>query len=400
MRKWLPRIGVAVAALAIIAMIIISSLPEKSPAEVIGKPTIVPVVVTKRKIVAEGLVVPIKNAALSFATTGVISDVLVQEGDHVEEGDVIALLSGNEDQAASVAEAELNLLTAKHELELLYADAELKRAEAQLALAEAQKEYDESERKRHSKDYIRGSEDSIKNAEAALTVAEEKLSEAQGMYGYLEGMSADDPTRANALLHLNQLIHDRDTAAANLAYLKGKPGELEIAEADGKLALAEAELNAAQRKFEDLVNGPSSAEVALLESEIASYEAQLAAATAAYNDLELIAPFSGEIVSSDLKIGEVVSFEAEPVYLADMSTWQIRTTDLTELNVVDIEEGMFVLVTFDALPDLELSGEVVAIQGLGEIVQGDVTYEVLVQLTEQDEKLRWNMTAYVTFFRQ
>ena len=159
-------------------------------------------------------------------------------------------------------------------------------------------------------------------------------------------------------------------------------------------------MSAAQRKFENLVDGPNPSEVALLEAKIASYEAQLVAAQAAYVDLELIAPFSGEIVSSNLKMGEVVNFDSQPVFIADMSTWQVTTTDLTELNVVDIEEDMFVLVTFDALPDLELAGKVVAIQGLGEIVQGDVTYEVLVELTEQDEKLRWNMTAYVTFFRQ
>lgn len=399
MKKWIPRVGVALGALAIIALIVISSLPEKTPAEISGHATAVPVVVTKRKIVAEGLVIPIKSAALSFSTSGVISEVLEEEGDLVQEGDVIALLSGNEDQAAAVADAELNLLSAKQELQDLHADAELARAEAQLALAEAQKAYDESSRKRHSQNYIRGSEDSIKNAEAALVIAEEKLSEGQGMYGYVEGLSPDDPTRANALLTINQLIHDRDTAFANLQYLRGKPGEYEIAESDGKLALAEAEMAAAQRKFEDLVDGPSPAEVALLEAKITSYEAQLAAARAAYVKLELIAPFSGVIVSSGLKVGEVVNFESKPVYLADMSTWQITTTDLTELNVVDIEEEMFVLVTFDALPDLELSGKVVSIQGLGEIVQGDVTYKVLVELTEQDEKLRWNMTAYVTFFR-
>jgi HlyD family secretion protein len=400
MRKWLPRIGIALAVAAIIALIIISSLPERTPAEITGSATAVPVVVTKRKIVAEGLVVPIKSAALSFSTTGVISDVFAEEGDFVVEGDVIALLSGNEDQAASVADAELNVLSAKQELETLHDDAELARAEAQLFLAETQKEYDTATRKRHSQNYIRGSEDSIKSAEAALVVAEERLSEAQGLYGYAEGLSADDPTRANALLSINQLIRERDTAAANLAYLKGKPGEFEVAEADGKLALAEAELAAAQRNFENLVNGPNPAEVALLEAKISSYEASLAAAKAAFVDLELIAPFSGEIVSSDLKIGEVVSFETDPIFMADMSTWQITTTDLTELNVVDINEEMYVLVTFDALPDLELAGKVVSIQGLGQIVQGDVTYEVLVELTEQDEKLRWNMTAYVTFFRQ
>ena len=226
MRKWLPRVGIALAAAAIIVMIVISSMPERTPEEITGNSTAVPVVITKRKIVAEGLVVPIKSAALSFSTTGVVSKVFAQEGDVVTEGDVIALLSGNEDQAASVADAELNLLSAKHELERLYDDADLARAEAQLALAEAQKEYDTATRKRHSQNYIRGSEDSIKNAEAALVIAEEKLSEAQGMYGYVEGLSPDDPTRANALLTINQLIQDRATAAANLAYLKGKPGRI------------------------------------------------------------------------------------------------------------------------------------------------------------------------------
>ena len=35
--------------------------------------------------------------------------------------------------------------------------------------------------------------------------------------------------------------------------------------------------------------------------------------------------------------------------VADLSAWQIETTDLTELNIAAVREGLSVTLTFDAL---------------------------------------------------
>ena len=54
------------------------------------------------------------------------------------------------------------------------------------------------------------------------------------------------------------------------------------------------------------------------------------------------------------------------------------------------------MVTFDALPDLELTGRVSAVEPYGESRQGDIVYTVVVMLDRQDPRLRWNMTAKVS----
>ncbi len=59
-------------------------------------------------------------------------------------------------------------------------------------------------------------------------------------------------------------------------------------------------------------------------------------------------------------------------------------------------EGDEVSLTFDAIPGLELPGQVLRIKPLGEEKLGDVTYTVIISPGEQDSRLKWGMTAVVT----
>ena len=81
--------------------------------------------------------------------------------------------------------------------------------------------------------------------------------------------------------------------------------------------------------------------------------------------------------------------------MADLSDWRIETDDLTEINVVYVQEGDRVAISIDALPDLELEGTVTRIKPLGENKQGDITYTATITPDSIDERLRWNMTASV-----
>ena len=81
---------------------------------------------------------------------------------------------------------------------------------------------------------------------------------------------------------------------------------------------------------------------------------------------------------------------------ADTSKWQIETTDLTKLNIAKVSEGTPATMTFDAIPDLELTGNVTPITPYGESKQGDIDYTVTITPDQQDPRLRWNMTAKVS----
>ena len=69
--------------------------------------------------------------------------------------------------------------------------------------------------------------------------------------------------------------------------------------------------------------------------------------------------------------------------IADLSLWQIETTDLTELNVLRLAEGDPVTVRMDAIDDLELQAKITRIKALGENKQGDITYTVIVTPEDQ-----------------
>ena len=91
----------------------------------------------------------------------------------------------------------------------------------------------------------------------------------------------------------------------------------------------------------------------------------------------------------------MVSPNTVAAIMLDAGAWHIETEDLSELDVVHIAVGDVVSVTVDALPDVTLAGVVREVQALGTNRQGDIVYTVVVDLTESDPRLRWNMTATI-----
>ena len=82
---------------------------------------------------------------------------------------------------------------------------------------------------------------------------------------------------------------------------------------------------------------------------------------------------------------------------ADFAAWQIETTDLTEFSVVTVQPRDRVTLQFDAVPGLELPGEVLRINPVGKDQRGDINYTALIRPLQTDARLRWNMTAAITF---
>ena len=81
-------------------------------------------------------------------------------------------------------------------------------------------------------------------------------------------------------------------------------------------------------------------------------EARIAASRADTARTVMRAPFAGTIAALDARMGEHVGIGSPMVRLADLTTLQIETDDLTELSVVRVVEGASATVTFDALPGL------------------------------------------------
>jgi len=93
----------------------------------------------------------------------------------------------------------------------------------------------------------------------------------------------------------------------------------------------------------------------------------------------------------------LIGTEKYAVQIADFSGWTIETSDLTELEVVDVREGQQVDIAPDALPGLTLKGTVESISQSYKLQGGDVLYTVKIRLDGTDPRLRWGMTVQTTF---
>ena len=350
--------------------------------------------------IAEASVVPLQSANLLFSTTGIVGTILQPEGSVVKKGDPIARLEGQERLQAALAAAQMQLVSAQQSLDKLKENGSVSRANAELKLANAEKALKDAKKDMERATYRRGTSEEINEAQAKLALTKDGYKQADSAFTGLAGLDDDNLAKAAALQILAGTRRARDKAQADLNYMLDKPDQYDLNIAKSKLSVAEANVETAKTDLAKLnSNGISSDDLALAEASVKNAESQAAAAQASLDDLTLTAPFGGTLIANNLKVGEQVSPTASvtQVVLADTSTWQIETTDLTELNVNNIKEGDPVKVTFDAVPGLELAGKVLRIQSLGTNKQGDITYKVTVTLDQQDDRLRWNMTALVAF---
>jgi HlyD family secretion protein len=360
----------------------------------------IPAVRSSTSVIAEGRVVPVQDAALSLPAVGVVDEVLVKEGDLVTADQPLLRLKGNEQLEAAVSVAELELLMAQQAVKDLNDSADLSRANVQMALADAMRDLDKAENRVVGKDYTRGDQETIDTARANLILAEDAVEEAEKQYDRVDDRPEDDPIRAAGFSALAAARRKRDTAQANLNYVLARPNDLDVGEIDAKLALAQAKVANAERQLERMKDGADADQLALAEARVQNATVALNAARARLEDLELTAPFAATVSSINITAGESVTPGTPAVQLADFSTWQVETTDLTELNIDRVRVGQPAMVRFDAIPDLDVVGRVTSIKPFGENRQGDVVYTVLLSLETPDPRLRWNMTASVTFLEK
>lgn len=393
--------------------------------------TPLPTVTAPEVVIVDGTVVPIRHAALSFATTGIVAQILVEEGDTVEAGTVLARLQ-NERQVIAIAQAEARVRSSRARLEKLKAGPspeEVAAAQAAVDIARANldsllegsrpedvaaAEAALAAAQANLRRLLNGAdEEQLIAALADLQNAEATLRQAQSAYDQVKWRNdvaalpqAAELERATNNYEAAKARYDLLAAGAKESEIAAAQAEVERARANldkartpataGQIAAVQAEVERAEAELALRQAGARPEDIAAAEAELMEAQANLMQSQAALAETELRAPFPGTVAALTLQVGEQVVAGTPVVQLADLSAWQIETDDLTEINVVHIQEGDRAILTFDALPEVEISGTVVRIRPLGESKQGDITYTATIQPDIQDERLRWNMTASVT----
>ena len=360
-------------------------------------PTAVPFVAADTRVVSEGRLVPRELKQLSFFSGGQVAEVLVEEGDLVKKGDVLARLGNREELESTIANAEVELLAAKQALKALTDDLPEAQTAALQALNDARDGLRDAERKMNGFNVTPDQID-VDVASANLALAKKALEAAKKNYQPYENKPENDYRRATYLSKLADAQERYDAAERGYNRLIGViPLDFELEQAQTELNIAQAKLQQAQDKYNLLKNGPDPDDVTNAQARIAATEATLTSAKAALSHLELIATINGTVVNQDIIVGQQVSAGQAVMTVADFSQMYAETDDLTEIEVVRISEGQAVKVVPDALTDLEISGKVELIDKVFEEKRGDITYTTRILLDKVDPGLRWGMTVAITF---
>lgn len=380
---------------------------------------------------ASGRIEPKAEVQVNFEANGIVAEVLVERGQHVTAGTVLARLE-TADLELAVSRSQVDLARAEAQLDQLYRPAlEEEVTSARAAVESAQANLDRA---------LEGpSQEDIASAQAAVESAQANLDRV------LEGLSQDEITAAAANLRRTEVVLKQAQWAYDQVAYRGEIGampqasQLEQATIDYEAALAnynmavrgatDADIAAARSQLAQanaglakLLEAPTTADIAAARSQLAQAEANLArlleepnaadvAAAQAAVDIaqigleqaqlnlakaSLIAPIVGIVSEVNVKQGEYPAGQAA-VILTDMSSYHIDV-EVDEIDIGRIMLGQHVTIAIDAIPSEDFAGHVADISPspVAGTSSGIVAYEVIIALESNDPMLMPGMTADAT----
>jgi multidrug resistance efflux pump len=344
-------------------------------------------------VIAEGVLIPVSAIELAFVQAGVVSEVFAQPGQMLAAGEPIARLAGIETIRAELAAAQLEQTLAQQALDQLYRDAFLIAVQAEQLLLDAQKVY-EGEASR----WNLGNPEDASDLELTLDdyiQAEQEYRQALDKLQSLLDKEETNRERRDAQDDFDREVQSLEEAYSDLLASKAENRQ-PLEDRHTRLLMSIANLEAARQQVERMRGNLDPDALAVAEARLQAATAHLAAVQATLTNFDLCAPFTGQLASLDVSIGESVLPGLPVAFFADTSSWIIETTDLAEIYIPSISLNDSVTVEFDAFPGEEFPGKVTGINSVGHKYQGDMTYQVTVTLESTDERFMWNMTASVT----
>jgi HlyD family secretion protein len=280
--------------------------------------------------------VEIRDALLAFNEQDRLTSVLVEEGDRVETGQLLAQLKTD-------------------------------RLHSMIAEAEGR---------------VQAQEEAVKRLEAGTRPEEIDQAKAE--------LAAAEARVANAQKTVDRLRRTAPSGASSIQTLD---------EAEAELRVEEAVLNVRRKALDLAIEGPRSEDIAQAKALLAASRAQLELLNVRLGDSELRAPSDGIILSRLLEPGEMAAPNLPVLSMALMDPKWVRTY-ISEPNLGRIEQGMTLEVYSDSFPDKTYEGWVGFISPVAEFtpksvestdLRSKLVYETRIFVKDPENELRLGM---------
>lgn len=173
----------------------------------------------------------------------------------------------------------------------------------------------------------------------------------------------------------------------------------QINSAQARVDTAQKSLENAQAQFAKLAAPADKSTVQSAYSQLISAQSQLQAAQLNFDKTIIKSPIDGQVATLDAEVGIDPGSDATVSGASSVATimtkQQIAIVQLNEVDTAKVQVGQNAKLTFDALPDLSVVGQVSEISGVGTVTSGVVNYSVKVAFDSKDERVKPGMSASV-----
>lgn len=308
------------------------------------------------RIDASGKVQPNQTVNLSPKTSGLLVELLVEQGDRVKKGQVIARME-YESVEAKLAQSQARLVQAEARLAQRQAGnrpEDIAKAEAQVAQVEAQ----------------------VAEAQAQLDLAEERVQRNRSLA--VEGAISSD--------ELDEVLNQAETSRANLRQVQ-------------------ASLRESQRNLELVRSGYRVEEIADAKAQLAEAQADLRSVQVEYEDTFIRAPFDGVITQKYASEGAFVAPTTSASEVTSATSAAIVAlaqglevlAEVPEVDVQQLRVGQPVEIVADSYPDQVFRGKVRLIAPEAVVEEKVTSFQVRIALETGQDKLLSGMNVDTTF---
>jgi HlyD family secretion protein len=360
------------------------------------------------RITASGKVVPVQSVNISPKNPGTLTHLYVEQGDRVQQGQVIARMDSADIQArilqqrANLAQTQAQLDQARagnRPQEIAQYRARLAQAEAQLAESRAGSRPEE----------IAQAEADMNKFEAQLREAESRLELAGGrvkrrQYPASQGAVSRD--------YLDEALTEERNARDNLsqvqASLKAARQQL-ILRRNGnrneQIAQKEAAVTEAKAALVLLEDGTRPEEIAQRKAGFNAAQAQLQAEQVSLENTVIRAPFTGIVTQKYANVGAFVtpttsastSESATSSSIVALARGLEILAKVPEADIGKIKQGQQVEIVADAYPDQIFKGRVRLIAPEAVKEEGVTLFQIRIAVDTGQKQLRSGLNVDLTF---
>ena len=338
---------------------------------------------------------------LGFKSSGRLTKLNVKVGDPVRESQVLAELD-NSSQQIQLVQAKQTLAGQTSVSAIASAQQAITTSTKALQSAQQHLAYLISPPVYYLENEIVKDERAVKDAQAAAEAApsdpilQADLKKAQDALAHAKDRLVGAEASYTATYLPNNFTYVTVNQSAHRSYRRYlPPSDVDILQARSAVTVAEGALTDAKNLYAALTGGnlPADASGSGLT---ALGQARLGVQTAEDNlkDTQLIAPFSGTVVSLSAQEGDTVG-SGSIMTVADLSTLYLQTF-VDESDYAKFKVGNTADAVFDALPDQTFTAKVVQVDPALDTSSGSAVVSGLVRLDPTSADLLIGMGASVT----